>query len=101
MRLLIAFLASPLVKAARWDNAAPPFEGVAEHRLVGDGFRTCIEGRRHFFGRFLPLAWNEAPAHRHELALAVLIEADHIDGSGRRDIVVRLQVAWRTEHAQE
>jgi hypothetical protein len=26
--------------------------------------------------------------------------ADHIDGYDRRDIVVRLQIAWRPEHAK-
>src|SRR3954451_19862305 len=101
MRLLIDFLAGPFVKAARRDDAAPPLEGVAEHRLAGYGFRAGVERRRHFFWRFLPPAGNEAPAHRHQLALAVLIEADHIDGSGRRDIVVRLQIARRPEHAEE
>ena len=51
--------------------------------------------------RFRPPGGNDAPAHRHQLALAVRAKADHVHGHGRRDVVVRLQVARRSEDAQK
>src|SRR3954452_19723459 len=101
MWLLVAFLAGPLIEATCRDDAAPLLESVAEHWFAGDGFRAGVERRRHLLRRFLPPAGDEAPAHRHQLAPSVLIEADHVDGRGRRDIVARLQIARRPEHAEK
>src|SRR3954454_20124274 len=101
MWLLVAFLAGPLIEATCRDDAAPLLESVAEHWFVGDGFRAGVERRRHLLRRFLPPAGNEAPAHRHQLALAVLIEADHVNGRRRRNVVAGLKIARRAKYTEK
>src|SRR5262249_22830467 len=53
----------PFVIATCRDHAPIALEGVAEHRLVGDALRTCVEARRQLLQRLFPPPWNEAPAH--------------------------------------
>src|SRR6185312_3002556 len=69
MRLPVGFWSRPFEEPARRDDTAAAFEGVAEHRFVGDGFHTRVEGGGQFLERFLPPRRNKAPPHRHQLAL--------------------------------
>ena len=54
-----------------------------------------------FLERLLPPGGHQAPTHRHKLPRPVFIETAHVHRVGRRDVVVRLEIARRTEHAEE
>jgi hypothetical protein len=44
---------------------------------------------------------GRGPAHRDQLALALLVETDHVHRIRRRYVIVRLQIARLSEHAKE
>jgi len=68
-------------------------EGVPEHRLGGDAFRSRIEGRRQLHQGLSPPVRNETPAHWHQFRGATIGELHDINGIGWSDVVVRLQIA--------
>ena len=84
----------------RRHNAAVFLESAAKHRRFGDGFRAGVGRRRHLPRRLFPPKRNQAPTHRQQLSLTVLAE-NNVNRVGRRDVVVRLQIARRPKHDQE
>src|SRR6202040_2075466 len=88
------------VESACRNDAAPLLEGVAEHRLFGNGFGARVERRGHFLRRFLPPSGNKAPAHRHQFA-ALWAKPDDVYSVRGRDVVVRLEILWRAENAEK
>jgi len=73
--------------------SAPPFERIPEHGLVGDAFRSRIEGRRQLLQELFPPVRNETPAHRHQFRGVTIGELDDIDGVRRSDVAVGLQIS--------
>src|SRR5262249_61320646 len=67
-------------------------EGIAEHRLGCDRLDARVESRElHLLERLFPMPWDQAPAHRDQLALAIR-RADRINDVGRADVIARLNI---------
>ena len=94
-RLLAVRRVLPLVVARHRDQTSRALERVAKERLCFDRLGARVERRRlQFLDRFRPPPRHQAPAHAHEVALAVLL-GHHVDWIRGADVVARREIVRR------